>query len=219
MSEKRLIVFAKSPRSPDVKSRLAPLLTPKEREQLQKALIQDTLSLITPLPIKRALACTPSREDPFFLRCQKKYDLLLFDQEGSNLGERMKNAFHWGFSQGAGQVILIGSDAPTLPAYLIQDGFDHLEKTAVVLGPATDGGYYLIGAKPPLPDIFRDMHWGTETVLSETIRRLPDFYLLDPWYDIDRPEDLIALKEQISKLRRDGKPIPEKTGKFLKIKK
>ena len=212
-----LIIFAKSPSDPQVKTRLATVLTQKERGQLQAAFILDTLSLSAKLPVQQALACTPQADDPIFSRYKQKKGTFLIQQKGRHLGERMKHAFQWSFSLGFKKVVLIGSDSPTLPATFIQEAFDRLKTVPIVLGPATDGGYYLIGARPPLPlKLFHRIKWGTQTVLIETIKRLRHFHLLPFWYDVDRPCDLAFLREHLALLRRERTPFPKETWKILK---
>lgn len=214
-----LILFAKAPDPGSAKSRLQPLLTPEERGRLQEALILDTLHLTDPLPCRRILACTPRVDHPFFARCARERSLRLIRQEGETLGDRMRNAFSWGFLQGFQKVVLIGSDAPTLPVAFIQEAFDRLKETALVLGPSVDGGYYLIGARPPLADLFSGIPWGGDRVLTSTLRKITaekiDCYLLPFWYDIDRPNDLIFLREVLALTERQGKPLPKETWRFL----
>ncbi len=196
-----LILFAKSPHASNVKTRLSPILSQKERAQLQQAFILDTLSLTASLSVTRALACTPDIKDRFFAQCAKNHSLLLLKQEGGDLGERMQNGFRWGFSQGFQRVVIIGSDSPTLPVSFIKEAFNRLKTMPIVLGPAIDGGYYLIGLKMPIPNIFNNIKWGANTVLSETIARLSQYDLLPFWYDVDYPEDLDFLRKHISILR------------------
>jgi len=217
MQDSLLIIFAKAPSSPDVKTRLATVLTQKEREQLQQAFILDTLSLSVSLQVKRAIACTPDIDDPFFNYCKQQEKLLLIKQKGRSLGQRMKYGFQWGFSFGFQKVVLIGSDSPILPSEFIQEAFDRLNTMPIVLGPATDGGYYLIGATPPLPhNLFHRIKWGTPTVLIETMKRLRHFHLLPFWYDVDRPFDLEFLREHINILKRKKTSFPKETWKILK---
>lgn len=215
-----IILFAKAPDPGSVKSRLHPMLNPEERARLQTAMILDTLHLSDPLPCRRVLACAPRVDHPFFLKCSRERSLGLIQQEGESLGERMKNAFAWGFSQGYRRVVLIGCDAPTLPTDFVRQTFDHLERAPVVIGPSVDGGYYLIGARPPLPDLFSGIQWGGNQVLSATLEKLNaekrDGALLPFWYDIDRPSDLIFLKEMLSLYERQGVLLPKETAQFLR---
>ncbi len=215
-----IIVFAKAPDPGSVKSRLHPTLNTEERARLQAAMILDTLHLSDPLPSRRVLACAPDVDHPFFLKCSRERSLDLIQQKGESLGERMKNAFGWGFSQGYERVVLIGCDAPTLPTDFIQQAFDHLERASVVVGPSLDGGYYLIGARPPLADLFSGIQWGGDQVFSATLHKVNaeklDCELLPFWYDIDRPADLIFLKEILALHARQGMPLPKETTQFLR---
>jgi rSAM/selenodomain-associated transferase 1 len=208
-----LIIFAKSPNAPHVKTRLKPILSKVDRKSLQKSLILDTLFLTESIPTKRALFFTsePGRADRFFEKCKKKHSLLLVKQEGNDLGERIQNGFAWGFSHGFKRVVIMGSDSPTLPTSFIEEAFHRLQSEPVVLGPALDGGYYLIGMTPPIPDIFQEIPWGSCRVLSETKKRLNRFYLLPYWYDIDYPKDITFLKRHIALLKQRGQVSPIET--------
>lgn len=181
----------------------------------------------SPLSVKQALACTPDTKDRFFTQCKKQYSVLLVQQKGADLGARMKNLFCWAFSRGFQRVVMIGSDAPTIPASFIKEAFSKLKTMPIVLGPAMDGGYYLIGrnarraccpdygAKLPFPDIFSDIRWGSHTVLSETITRLSRHHLLPFWYDVDYQEDIDFLRRHLSILTKRKGVLPIETLKFI----
>src|SRR5713101_4548158 len=100
--------------------------------------------------------------------------------------------------------VLIGADTPSLPSRLLARNVALLRRTRVVLGPSLDGGYYLVGVRGPLPDIFRGIRWGSTQVFAETIRRLKRMripYALGPaWYDVDRWSDLMLLAAHLSRL-------------------
>ncbi|MCE5281049.1 MAG: TIGR04282 family arsenosugar biosynthesis glycosyltransferase [Deltaproteobacteria bacterium] len=122
-------------------------------------------------------------------------------QEGRDIGERMERALRSCFARGFAMAILIGSDFPDLTAKAVEEAFEALEQEAdAVVGPALDGGYYLIGFRAAAfdPGLFRAMPWGTDTVFQETVDRLRDrgrrVHLAQRWRDIDRPEDLEALQ-------------------------
>jgi len=107
---------------------------------------------------------------------------------------------------GARHIIIVGTDSPTMPAAWIERAFQELEQADLVIGPATDGGYNLLGCSGPPPPIFTNISWGSEKVLWETISRLSDLSLrvtlLPPCPDVDTIADLWALKGQIAALRR-----------------
>lgn len=218
--EEILIIFAKAPEPGQVKTRLLPFLSGEAAARLQEALVLDTLHGTDSLPWRRALACAPTTDHPFFLGCAKERSLLLIPQRGENLGARMQNAFEWGFSQGFKRVVLIGCDAPTLPVDFIKEAFLSLDASRLVLGPSLDGGYYLIGAQAPAPDLFDGIRWGTNAVLVGTLQKFNErkeaFHLLPFWYDIDRPEDILFLKEHLQQLERQGAPLPKETSQILR---
>lgn len=218
--EAALIIFSKAPDPGSAKSRLGPILNPEERARLQAALILDTLALTDPLPVQRVLAAASPVDHPFLARCGEERSIPLIRQEGESLGDRMRNAFDWGFGRGFQRVVLIGSDAPTLPTDFIRQAFDHLHHLPRVIGPSRDGGYYLIGSRPPLADLFSGVPWGSDQVLVETLQKVNaqklDCALLPFWYDIDRPADLIFLKEMLELHERQGRPLPKETHHFLR---
>jgi rSAM/selenodomain-associated transferase 1 len=124
-------------------------------------------------------------------------------QSGTDLGARMKNAFADCFSEGFKSVVLIGSDFPDLPLKIIEDAFALLDSPSdAVIGPAADGGYYLIGLKAEkfLPDIFSGLPWSTASVFSETLKILQACgcrtEILPEWHDVDTRDDLINLIER-----------------------
>ncbi len=115
-------------------------------------------------------------------------------QTGKDLGERMLNAFKWLFKKGYKKVIMIGSDSPDIPLFYIQEAFLRLNTSELVIGPAEDGGYYLIGLRKPIDSLFKDIRWGSSEVLTDTIkiaeRKRISYSLLPQWYDIDDMENL-----------------------------
>jgi glycosyltransferase A (GT-A) superfamily protein (DUF2064 family) len=154
-----------------------------------------------PVPgaVKTRLAAEPSSE---------------FPQREGDLGQRMAAFFAEQFVAGADRVVLIGTDSPTLGRSLIERAFHELNSVDVVLGPATDGGYYLIGCAGRVPPLFGGIAWGSSRVLQETIACLPASYrlaLLPPWYDVDTLDDWRALCGHLAALRRAGCPVPVRT--------
>lgn len=113
-------------------------------------------------------------------------------QEGEDLGLRMQQAFADAFKSGYSEVILIGSDLPDLSAPMLEEAYKSLAKAEAVLGPAKDGGYYLLGMKRLIPELFRNKEWGTHTVLKNTLEDLKGVKtsLLSVQNDIDRYEDI-----------------------------
>jgi uncharacterized protein len=200
-----LVIFAKAPIPGQVKTRLSPPLTPDEAATLHGSFVLDTLertkAAVTKLklPIDRYLACAPSSTHVFFKILEERQGVKLIDQVGANLGARMNQAFTTLFAQGYRQVVLIGADVPTLPIDHVKQAIASLENHDLVLGPALDGGYYLIGLKRMAPGLFTDMPWSTDQVLRLTQEKAATIglkaSLIQPWRDVDTLPDLEALIE------------------------
>lgn len=123
-------------------------------------------------------------------------------QRGRDLGERLARAFFEAFGAGYDRVVITGSDHPTLPNEFVEHAFDSLaHPKSVVLGPADDGGYYLIGMNDYFPELFRQMVYSRADVLRQTLARLPSaeihVTILPPWYDIDTIGDLCRLAAEL----------------------
>lgn len=128
-------------------------------------------------------------------------------QRGDDLGERMRNAMADAFAGGAEDVVLIGSDLPTLPPAHVQRAFELLARghgadgrAQVVLGATTDGGFYLLGAHREMPDIFGGIPWGGRDVLARVCRSAHaagvNVSFAPDWWDVDTPEDLLRLPDR-----------------------
>lgn len=125
----------------------------------------------------------------------------LIPQKGSDLGERMLNAIKQLLTSGYGKVSLIGADSPDLPLSYIKDAFVKLDSSDLVIGPSEDGGYYLIGMKKPFENIFKNIKWGCNNVLKDTISIANNagisYLLLPQWYDIDDIANLKKWRDRI----------------------
>jgi len=200
-----LAIFAKAPIPGQVKTRLCPPLTPDEAATLHGSFVLDILertkiaASTLKLPLDRYLACAPSATHVFFKIMEERQGVKLLDQAGGDLGSRMNQAFSTLFAQGYRQVLLIGTDVPTLPLDYFKEALTSLETHDVVLGPAFDGGYYLIGLKRTAPELFADMPWSTDQVLRLTQEKAAGIglkaSLIRPWRDVDTLADLEAFIE------------------------
>ena len=118
-------------------------------------------------------------------------------QEGNDLGMRMKNAFQTAFNEGAERVVIIGSDCFELTQNYIEHAFNILNSNQAVIGPAVDGGYYLLGMNRMYSSVFQDVEWSTHNVFVSTFVKLKEediqFKLLPVLYDVDRVEDVPEL--------------------------
>jgi len=141
------------------------------------------------------LCCTPDIEHPAFGRWEQPCWL----QQGETLGDRMQGAARRALNE-AERVLIIGSDCPGISAGYLRTAFIELEGSDVVLGPAEDGGYQLLGVRRIDEALFRDVNWGSDRVLAQTRRRIEELgwscTLLDPLRDVDRPEDLEWLRKE-----------------------
>ena len=186
--------MAKHPAPGEVKTRLAPALGPERACALYAAFVQDLAARLQALPYEVTWAYWPP-ESPFpallpGARCRP--------QRGADLGERMAGAIADAFSEGPTPVMVIGADAPHLPADSIAEAATMLGGEAdLVLGPAADGGYYLVGLCRPQPELFTGIPWSTAGVLAATGERAAALglrqHLLAPCFDVDGPGDLALL--------------------------
>jgi rSAM/selenodomain-associated transferase 1 len=164
-----LAVFLKAPRMGAVKTRLASEIGARQALRLYRVMVARTLASVGDANLEVTVWFTPpeaAAEVRFWLGA--RWDLR--PQASGDLGARLSAAEH-AVPRGR-PWIAIGVDCPRLTSELLQEAVDVIERGSVVLGPATDGGYYLIGGTTPLPGLFTDMPWGTDRVLSETRARL-----------------------------------------------
>jgi rSAM/selenodomain-associated transferase 1 len=167
--------------------------------------------------IDRYLAYTPSDARAHMASLAPR-DFALIAQSGSDLGDRLHHLSAILLEQGHPGVIIIDSDTPTLPPAYLLDGLDRLRSgtTDLVLGPAEDGGYYLIGLKRPCRGLFDDIPWSSAAVLTQTLRRASEQRLgvatLPPWFDVDTPTDLARLRNDMA---RNGNLMAPNTRAFL----
>ncbi len=200
LQQTALIIFAKAPTPGQVKTRLCPPLTPDEAATLHGSFVLDALertkTAVTKLklPIDRYLACAPSSALVFFKIMEERQAVRLIDQEGDDLGERMSRAFETMFQRGYRHVMIVGTDVPSLPLDHYKQALAELDKHDIVLGPALDGGYYLIGLNKPAPAILENMPWSTDQVLALTREKANglglSIGLLPQWQDVDTIDDL-----------------------------
>jgi rSAM/selenodomain-associated transferase 1 len=193
-----LIIFAKEPTPGQVKTRLCPPLSPQAAARLYAQFLDDILAEMVRLPrISLALAYTPASARPFFHHLATP-GMHLTPQVGEDLGERLRQAFAWGFAQGAQTVLIRNSDSPDLPGWVVMEAQEVLEngRAQAVLGPCPDGGYYLVGLPSPQPQLFHDIAWSGPTVMADTLARARSLgltvHLLPAWPDIDTFDDLSA---------------------------
>jgi uncharacterized protein len=192
-----VIVFSKAPVAGQVKSRLIPELGLQGAAALYQELLTKTLNTVINSGCSEIqLWVSGDMNHQFFTNIKNKQNVTLFEQKGEDLGSRMSHAFNSVLKKHP-YAVLIGSDCPSLQCSDLQKGMEYLENGKdVVIGPAEDGGYYLIGLRKNEPEIFSDIEWGEKTVFSETCMIIEDINLdvglLAKRRDIDRPSDLHA---------------------------
>lgn len=190
-----LIVLAKAPAAGVTKTRLCPHLTPEEAAAFAAASLVDILAVARSVPgCTLRLAHPPGAGEP--LAALLGDDLPpAFAVPPGDVGTAMCYAIACALDHRATQVALIGGDLPSLPPAHIVEAFTRLDEGAdVVLGPAEDGGYYLIAATAPHPELFSGVPWSTDAVYARTVEKIAVRGLalatLPTWYDIDGPADL-----------------------------
>lgn len=197
-----LVVFARCPEPGRVKTRLARAVGDEAAAALYAAFVADLRDRFSAVPFAVRWAVAPP--DTGFAARFDLADDATFAQQGDDLGARMHAAFARVRDGGFARCVLIGSDMPQLALATVERAFAALDETDLVLGPARDGGYWLIAARRPL-EVFDGIAWGTRDVLAATRARAAErrltVTLLDEDFDVDEADDLARLEE----LLRDGR--------------
>jgi len=188
-TEALLIIFTRNPEPGKVKTRLAKDVGDITAFKIYNFLLEHTISVTRNLAVSKevyyseAIAENDIWETEIFT---KKL------QQGEGLGKRMKNAFEEGFKNGYQNIIIIGSDLYDLQQEDLEKAFQLLQEKDAVIGPATDGGYYLLGMNQLFPEVFEDKEWGTSSVLEDTLKDLKgkNIALLEARNDVDYYSDI-----------------------------
>jgi rSAM/selenodomain-associated transferase 1 len=194
-----VVIMAKAPQPGQVKTRLCPPLSPQQAAALYRCFLLDKIAQVDALKgAAAALAYNPPTARGFFQEFAPPH-FVLVPQLGADLGACLLSTFIQLFRRGFERVIAVDSDTPTLPSAYLQEALDLMvaPEHDVVLGPTEDGGYYLIGLRYAHRALFEDMPWSTPRLCAETLRRAGARGLrtvcLEPWFDVDTPEDLRRL--------------------------
>lgn len=195
----QIIIFTRYPEPGLTKTRLIPELGPEKAADLQRRMTEHTMSQVAGLMTAAGPAVEIRYQDgsPAEMADWLGPGYSYQSQGHGSLGEKMNRAFLENFAKGRQAVLIIGADCPALSRQTIEKTLAGLKENDLVLGPAFDGGYYLIGLRKKAPSLFTDIPWGTGTVLAATLERAEQgglsHLLLEQLNDIDRPEDLNAL--------------------------
>ncbi len=186
-----LVIFTKNPEAGRVKTRLAHAVGDKKALEIYETLREHTALVTAKIEAERQV---------YYSRFIPSSDLFLTNkfiaklQVGEDLGMRMLHAIRTGFETGFSHIVLIGTDCYELSSEILNEAFNALERSDAVVGPAIDGGFYLIGLSGPVPELFLNRQWSTPEVCMETIEILQRFAipyeLLAPLSDIDTVDDL-----------------------------
>jgi len=193
-----VILFLKAPEKGRVKTRLAASLGNERALDLYRCFVEDTIGMLDRDGLRLLIFFTPPSSRSLIVAwLGDRYSLV--PQEGEDLGRRMHHAFQTAFARGFNAAVIIGGDSPDLPCRIIDEALTALEDRDVVLGPARDGGYYLIGFRKGafLPDAFFGISWSAPDVFAKTLAILRDagrrVHILPLWQDVDTLQDLRAL--------------------------
>ena len=189
-----LLIFTRNPELGKVKTRLAKGIGEVNALEVYKKLLQHTHDQIHTLGVTKRVGYSDR------LGIDDLWDASVFEkfvQEGGDLGERMQRAFEQAFLENFQKVIIIGSDLYDLKNSHLEQAFEALDHSDAVIGPALDGGYYLLGLRQPIPNIFKNKTWGSVSVLRDTRKDLKEYTVryLEPLNDIDYAKDLAVYPE------------------------
>ena len=191
-----LLLFTRYPKAGETKTRLIPVLGKRGAAHLQRTMSEKTFAMARKLSSRRKLSLRIHYTGGSQLEMQQWLNgkIPCIRQVGGSLGDRLIHAFRGAFVGNTSRVIAIGTDCPTLTPEIVEKGFQNLADYDLVLGPALDGGYYLIGLQKEEPALFSQIPWGLGQVLDQTLKRAEKLglsvLLLEPLADVDRPEDL-----------------------------
>ncbi len=207
MNSTALIIMAKEPRIGSTKTRLCPPLKSEEAAKLYEVLLWDTINMIAGIKgIDIAIAVTPPESIEYFkgITSSKTH---LIPVTCATIGECLSFALGQLLSMGFSRVMALNSDGPTLPPAYIQQAVERLDQHDLVLGPAEDGGYYLIGVKQKHDSLLTGISWSTSEVLSQTLDKANQLglkvSLIPTWYDVDTAKDFQRLRNELKTLPSD----------------
>lgn len=191
------LIFIKNPELGKAKTRLAATVGAERALSIYHQLLAHTRRVVRAVEARRLLYYSR------FVDTRDEWSAAEFDkrlQAAGDLGARMQQAFAEAFAEGGGPVLIVGSDCAELSPAIIEEAFRQLETHDIVIGPARDGGYYLLGMRTFTPEVFTDIAWSTAEVLQQTLARIPDgytYFLLPTLSDVDTEADWEAYGGQL----------------------
>lgn len=205
MISEKLIVFTRYPEPGKAKTRLIPVLGKTGAANLHRLMAQKAIARALSLQNSRRLSVEIHHASGSQQQMQDWLgtNIIYQNQIDGDLGAKMTAAFQQSFNSGVDKAAIIGTDCPALKVEIMAQAFDKLSQHDLVLGPATDGGYYLIGLRRSIPELFSGIKWGTSEVFASTQAIAQNIGLnigyLPTLADIDLPEDLLSLDFSILK--------------------
>jgi uncharacterized protein len=195
-----LLIFARMPKSGANKTRLIPAIGAEAATLVYRQLVNQTLSQARRFASEQGCQVTVCFTGGLFCEVQTEFgnDLAYYEQVGSSLGERLQQATKSAFDDGARRIVVVGTDCPSLTTVDLHAAFRLLASHDVVIGPAYDGGYYLIGLRADHASLFANIDWSTSKVLEQTLHQARELNLsvhaLRKLPDVDYPEDILPLR-------------------------
>jgi uncharacterized protein len=200
LQDHRIIIMTRCPEAGKAKTRLIPALGPEAASELHTCLVQHTLKTVGQFAERNGCDLEVQYAGGTLEKMQHLFgsSLRYRPQQGELLGDRIVSAVDAAFLEGDRRVVVIGTDCPQLQVEHLEAAFSLLQQTDVSIGPAADGGYYLIGMREPCPALFANISWGSDRVFQETLRNLrrmrKTVTQLPVLSDIDFPEDLVICR-------------------------
>lgn len=201
--ENCIIIFTRFPEAGHTKTRLIPLLGAEKAALLHKKMAEKIFKECAELSTGKKLRI----EIHYHGGNRKKIEEWIpksfrsYQQTTGSLGEKLYNAAARGFRSGSKKIVIIGTDCPLMNKKIIDRAFEQLDNSDIVIGPALDGGYYLIGLKDAQRELFKGIDWGTEKVFNQTIAKVQEsnktWFALPILSDIDLPEDLQLIEDSV----------------------
>ena len=193
-----LVIFIKNPVKGKVKTRLAAAIGDDMALEIYQKLIGHTLNMVKNVAADKFIYFSDSVDETIGYVNTPVHKVV---QSGNDLGEKMNNAFAQLFKSGYTRVVIVGTDCPGINENILEKAFGELNNSDVVIGPATDGGYYLLGMKEMHNDLFEKIAWSTAIVLHSTIERCNtnnlSYSLLKALSDVDEEADLVHLDKML----------------------
>ena len=203
--KRAIFLPGKAPRPGQTKTRLSPPLSPEQAATVYRGFLQDSVALAVSLGWERVTLTHPEPpETERELARLVPAEVHFLPQRGADFGAVLSGGFGHHFDRGFDRVVLIGSDNPTLPAAVVEDAARALDDHDLVIGPSTDGGYYLLGMAHHQPRLFEEIAWSTDVVYEQTLERARRLRLrvatVLTWYDVDTVAELERLRRDLAAL-------------------